>query len=187
MRKLIPITLSLVAASLAGCVIAPKAPEWSTNDPTNPNASSASSAELRPTLIAGTKRYIDPSIGREAGEMKMGGGMQGMDHSKMPGMGQAPAAQQPAPGGDMQGMDHSKMGANAAPQGGQPAPGAQPPADKAAVVEEMKKTAEEMKKLSDELKAQSGAPEKPKSAEPPAEPGATPPLKPGTEHSQHPQ
>ncbi|MGI8437966.1 MAG: heavy metal-binding domain-containing protein [Chthoniobacterales bacterium] len=83
------------------------------------------------------------------GHMK---GMEGMDHSKMPGMdmGKAPAgAPAPAP----EGMDHSKM-----PGMAMPATSAAPaPPNKEAAELEIKKTSDEMKKLSDEMKARSDA------------------------------
>jgi hypothetical protein len=75
------------------------------------------------------------------------GNMQGMDHSKMPGMEYKPAQGASAgPGGGMQGMDHSKMpGMTSQPQ------------NKEALEKEMKQTSDEMKKLSDQLKKKSDA------------------------------
>ena len=71
-------------------------------------------------------------------------GMEGMDHSKMPGM-EPSAPPSAAPPADMQGMDHSKMpGMGNAPSAS--------PADAAQIAAEMKKTSEEMKKVDAELK-----------------------------------
>lgn len=108
-------------------------------------------------------------------------GMEGMDHSKMPGMDMskaAPGAPSPPPAG----MDHSKMpgmdmgkapvGAPAPSPGGMDhsqMPGMAMPATSAAPAQpnkeaaemEMKKTSDEMKKLSDGMKAKSDT-EKPK-------------------------
>ena len=127
MQKLTSATLLFAVFGLAGCVLRPLPQSWSSGDPTNPNAPYPASAPIPLTLTSGTKRYIDPSIGREASEMKQGGA--GMDHSKMPGMksnddmkgmdhskmtqtapvGAAQTAASTPPGGEMKEMDHSKM------------------------------------------------------------------------------
>ncbi len=113
--KLSPVFLFISAIALSGCV-APRMPtRWSGMDPTDPTASSTGELPYRPTLIAETKRYIDPSVGREVTQMNHGmpgmgsGGMQGMDHSKMTGM---------KSDDDMTGMDHNSM------PGTMPEPGA---------------------------------------------------------------
>lgn len=113
------------------------------------------------TAAGATKLEGLKPMQHDMGGMKMdgmkGGGMEGMDHSKMPAMQGAPKGQQ-KPGG-MEGMDHSKMpgmkGSGAA------APDAPPSTDKKTVAEEMKKLSDEMKKTSDEMKKKSDAAAKP--------------------------
>jgi hypothetical protein len=111
MPKLLSAILAMSAFGLAGCIVRPPPAPWSPGDPANPNATDASSAPERQTLISSTRLYIDPSVGREAREMMHDhagmdhgtlstGGMKGMDHSK------TPTAE---PNGSMEGMDHSKM------------------------------------------------------------------------------
>ena len=97
--------------------------------------------------------------------MKSGDGMEGMEHSKMPAMQGAPKGQQ-KPGG-MEGMDHSKMPGMGAAPAGQQKPGGMEGMDhskmpgmkggSAAAPDappstDKKAVTEEMKKLSDEMK-----------------------------------
>lgn len=108
-------SLAFLAALLGGCMSMPPSLNPSGADPSNPSAPEASARRLRPHLVATTKVYLDPSAGQGAEKMDMSkmqgnGGMQGMDHSKMPGMeAKPPAGAPPAQPGGMQGMDHSKM------------------------------------------------------------------------------
>jgi len=155
-------------------------PNRSAIDPADTSAPEAAASYSAPNLTAGTRVYLDPSLGEGAQKMDM----KGMDHSKMRGMKgmkemdhgamgkdeQQPAGASGAQSGGMQGMDHSKMpgmGGKQQPSGspaeqpggmeGMKQPGAASQAEKEAVVDEMKKTSDEMKKLSDEMKAQSDA------------------------------
>jgi uncharacterized protein involved in copper resistance len=78
--------ISICVVLLGGCATQPPpAPNRSTPDPSDPTAPQASARPLHPNLVATTKVYLDPSLGQEAQKMEHGN-MQGMDHSKMPGM-----------------------------------------------------------------------------------------------------
>ena len=211
MNKSLP-TL-LLASLMTGCITMPPPPNRSAVDPADSAAGEAAAPRYRPNLIAGTRIFLDPSVGEGAQKMdhsKMGGmgGMEGMDHSKMQGMEGMGHSKMKGPG-DVPGMDHSKMPGmkEDKPQSMENMPGMdhskmpgmdgkkdeampgmkpnaeQPPADKAATVEEMKKTADEMKKTSDELKAKSDALAKKRGKKP----GATPAPEDGKpdDHSQH--
>ena len=167
------------AGMIGGCVAtSPIPPNRSIPDPSDPAAPQASAKPLRPNLVATTKVYIDPSIGKEAQKMEHGnmqgmGGMQGMDqsqmqgmektndskmqgmdHSKMPGM---QPQQQPSPtaaqqSGDMQGKDHSKMqGMDHSKMPGMTSP----PQTKEVLEQEMKRTSDEMKKTDEAMKEKS--------------------------------
>lgn len=152
-------------ALLSGCVaVPPVPPNGAMPDPSDPAAPQASTRPPRQDLVATTKVYLDPSAGADAQKMEHGNmqGMDGMDHSKMPGMEQkAPPATSPAPQPQqMPQMDHSKM-----PGMEQKESPAAPPS-KEALDGEMKKTEAEMKKLSEELKAKSEAAKSPPQSSP---------------------
>jgi rubrerythrin len=149
------VLIAICVAFLGGCVTAPPPPSNRFPDPSDPAAPHVSTRPLRTNLVATTKVYLDPSLGREAQKMEHGNmqgmpgmeGMQGMDHSKMKGMEKMDhskmpgmAAQQrpagtPAQQGDgmkgmdpskMQGMDHSKMSGTETKHQPSPAPAQQP-------------------------------------------------------------
>jgi uncharacterized protein involved in copper resistance len=135
-------SFALLAALLGGCVSLPPPPNHpGLGDPSNPSAPEASGPRFRPSLVASTRVYLNPSAGQGAQTMdhsKMQGmeGMQGMDHSQM------------------KSMDHSKMpGMGASPS----TAASSPTPNKATVEKEMKQTSDEMKRLSDGLKAKSDA------------------------------
>jgi uncharacterized protein involved in copper resistance len=131
--------ISICVVLLGGCVTQPPPPpNRSTPDPSDPTAPQASARPFHRNLVATTKVYLDPSLGREAQKMEHGnmqgmGSMQGMDHSKMS---DTEAKQQTSPApvqqpGAMEGMDHSKM------------PGmTSPPPNKEILEKEMKKTSD---------------------------------------------
>ena len=172
--------LSLLALAFAGCAAGPRVD----TPAADPAAPAAPGAPMPRTLgTDATTRKTDEmlaAVGADKLEglkpmmmdgmdhskmpgMKVSGDMQGMDHSKMPGM---------KSGGGMEGMDHSKMPG----MKGQPAvdqtkpqdaanmpgmdhskmpgmkPGAPPAKDAATPPADAAATAEEMKKTADEMK-----------------------------------
>ena len=193
--------ISLLALAFAGCAVGPRL-DTPAADPDAPAATRApmprtlgADATTRKTteLLAavgadkldGLKPMkMDGMEGMDHSKMpgmKAGGAMEGMDHSKMPGMQGKPGAEKVKPGSmeNMPGMDHSKM--PGMKPGAPPAKGeGAPPADAAATAEEMKKTADEMKKAADAMKAKSDAMKKN------AKPGAASAPK-AADHSQHQQ
>lgn len=161
--------LSLLALALGGCVAGPRLD----TPAADPDAPAATGAPMPRTLGADetTRKTTEQLAAVGADRLD---GLKPMDHSKMG-------------HGEMEGMDHSKMPGMSGTKGSvTPAikPDAAPPADAAATAEEMKKTAEEMKKAADEMKAKSDALKAKRGAKPPATPAPKP--KPG-DHSQHQQ
>lgn len=172
-----PTRLAIVAAlttAVIGCISERLPSNRSVVDPSDAKSADAVSARYRPSLIANTRVFLDPSVGEGAQKMDHSS-MQGMDHSKMQGMGGMDGSKMKGTEG-MQGMDHSKM------QGMKP--DSQPTtAGQNATADEMKKTADEMKRISEELKKKSDALKKDRAQPPSATPAATP-AKP-EDHSKH--
>ena len=198
---------------LSGCVTAYSPPRLTPDHPASPQAAEAPLPAASTVLVAepvprgaaaagsgGAAGHAGHGMRGPASGKSMGsGGMEGMDHSKMPGM---------KSGGGMKGMDHGSMPGTtpgeatravpAAPASGEevdhsnmpgmkpdtqpqrPATDKRPPADKAGLAEEMKKTSDEMKQLSDELKAKSDA-----LTSTGAKPNDTPGPEAASEHQPH--
>lgn len=205
---------------LNGCVTAYSPPRLTSDHPASPQAAEAPLPAASTVLVAepvprgaaaagpgGAAGHAGHGMGGPASGKSMGsGGMEGMDHSKMPGMksgggmkgmdhgsmpGTTPseptrAVPAAAASGEREEVDHSNMPGmkpDTQPQG--PATDKRPPADRAGLAEEMKKTSDEMKQMSDELKAKSDALKR-TGAKPNDDPGAaTSAPEAASEHQPH--